>query len=200
MLSASLHRSLCSPGRRVGLYRVAVAGARSFSGEHRVSAEVCGREFSLEVGRIGPLTESIVFARYGNTSVLATAAAADAGGGSCGAAGAPRVPDARPCASGNIGASQLRRCRECTEYTTRPGHGEDLPQIASLTLGPTRDPRRLQPACGVSHPQRGAHENEAKASAAWRCERWKLLGSVRLQPVGSGGSSMQVARFRAPLA
>ena len=39
----------------------------------RVSTMVGGRELSLEVGRVGPLADAVVYARYGATTVLASA-------------------------------------------------------------------------------------------------------------------------------
>jgi polyribonucleotide nucleotidyltransferase len=38
-----------------------------------ISREFAGRTLSLEVGRIGPLADGVVYAKYGNTSLLATA-------------------------------------------------------------------------------------------------------------------------------
>lgn len=39
----------------------------------RVSTEFCGRELSLEVGRVGFRTSASVLARYGDTVILGTA-------------------------------------------------------------------------------------------------------------------------------
>jgi hypothetical protein len=43
---------------------------------HSASTDLGGRRLTLEVGRIGPLADAVVFARFGDTAVLASAVSA----------------------------------------------------------------------------------------------------------------------------
>jgi len=56
--------------RRAGALR---GVARAASTATTVSLQLGGRPLTLEVGRLGPLTDGVVFARHGNTSLLLTA-------------------------------------------------------------------------------------------------------------------------------